>query len=336
MAKFNQHIVIVRSADKLLGSMSLNSSQAIKNTLLAHYSNVEVFSVADLSDLELLAKKEPDLVFLGVKFIASDADYPAEGENIIWLSDFLDGQNITYTGSDKDAYELEHNKPLAKSRVLKHGLTTSMFKVIEPNSEYDLGDMDISFPMFVKPTNSGGGKGIDDGSVVNTYHQLRKQVKKIHEFYRSSALIEKYLIGREFSVAILKKELKDGYFIMPIELIAPLDKNGARVLSRTIKSSNTEEDLFVEDENLNSLLSAAAIECFKALGARDFGRIDIRFDEHNVPHFLEANLIPSLTRNYGSFPKACLKNINLDYEEMILSIVNLALRRTLISPFNKV
>jgi len=42
---------------------------------------------------------------------------------------------------------------------------------------------------------------------------------------------------------------------------------------------------------------------------------------------LEANLIPSLIENYGSFPKACMLNDNLDYEPMILRIVHLAAAR---------
>ena len=66
---------------------------------------------------------------------------------------------------------------------------------------------------------------------------------------------------------------------------------------------------------------------FDALTARDFARIDIRIDKMGEPQFLEANLIPSLINGYGSFPKACVINLDLDYESMILSIVRLALDR---------
>jgi hypothetical protein len=52
-------------------------------------------------------------------------------------------------------------------------------------------------------------------------------------------------------------------------------------------------------------------------------------DKTGTPQFLEANLIPSLISGYGSFPKACVLNIDLDYEPMILSIVRLALMRRL-------
>lgn len=329
MKKINKHIIIVRSSDKALSSMSQSSCDAIFTVLSENFTKVETQSVVDLSDLNVLVSKKPDLVFLGTKFIAKDADYEAEYSNIIWLSEFLDTQGIAYTGSNKKAHELEHNKPLAKSRILKYGLITSAFQVIKVGCKLTSSDVYLDFPLFVKPTNRGGGLGINEGSIINTYEQLTKQVDFIHYSFKSDVLVEKYLSGREFSVAILKQESSDDYLAMPIELIAPPDQNGSRVLSMQIKSADAEEDLLVNDETTKSLLSASALDFFKALGGRDYGRIDIRFDHNNTPHFLEANLIPSLISDYGSFPKACLKNISLSYEDMLMSIVNLGLKHSL-------
>jgi D-alanine-D-alanine ligase len=114
---------------------------------------------------------------------------------------------------------------------------------------------------------------------------------------------------------------------MPIELIAPPDKRGARILSGQVKSANTEQVIEVTDAIIKAKVTTLATNVFYALGARDYGRIDIRLDAHGTPHFLEANLIPSLISDYGSFPRACMLNIGLDYEPMILSIVRLGLAR---------
>lgn len=76
-------------------------------------------------------------------------------------------------------------------------------------------------------------------------------------------------------------------------------------------------------------MSTLALASFHALGARDYGRIDIRLDSDGVANFLEANLIPSLISGYGSFPKACELNIGLEYEPMIISITELGLIRNL-------
>ncbi|MDQ5953468.1 MAG: D-alanine--D-alanine ligase, partial [Patescibacteria group bacterium] len=46
------------------------------------------------------------------------------------------------------------------------------------------------------------------------------------------------------------------------------------------------------------------------------------------PNFLEANLIPSLIKDYGNFPKACKLHLNLSYQQMIMQIIGLGLKRS--------
>ena len=116
---------------------------------------------------------------------------------------------------------------------------------------------------------------------------------------------------------------------MPIELVATPDDNGVRMLSKQVKHNNEEQVSEITDENIKQKVTTLAINAFKALGARDYGRIDIRLDKHGTPHFLEANLIPSLISGYGSFPKACLLNMGLSYEDMMLHITRLGLVRNL-------
>jgi len=84
----------------------------------------------------------------------------------------------------------------------------------------------------------------------------------------------------------------------------------------------------VTDPYIRSSVVELAINAFNALGARDYGRIDIRLDDTGLPYFLEANLLPSLISGYGSFPKACMLNDNLAYEPMIMKIARLGLQRT--------
>jgi D-alanine-D-alanine ligase len=114
---------------------------------------------------------------------------------------------------------------------------------------------------------------------------------------------------------------------MPLELIAPKDESGSRLLSNNVKINDTEKFALVKDTVLNLRLSELATDIFIAIGARDYGRIDIRLDASGVPQFLEANLIPSIIEDYGNFPKACLLNKNLSYEKIILQIVDLAFAR---------
>lgn len=323
----NKHIEIVRSEVKGLSSMSKLSCDFIVAALAKHFVEVGVTIINDLAGLEALAASHPDLVFLGMEFIPNDPIAGLTDPNKTWLSEFLDDHKIAYTGSGRTAHELARNKHLAKQRVQDANFKTSAYCVVEQNQTLVRKDIPLNFPMFVKPANRGGGLGIDCDSIVHNFEQLRSKVNSINIKLQSDALIEEYLPGREFSVAILKDEYSDGYLAMPLELVAPLDKNGARILSGQIKSSNTEQAIEITDKAVKSQVAALALDVFYALGARDYGRIDIRLDAAGTPHFMEANLIPSLISGYGSFPKACVLNIGLDYESMIIKIAELGLVR---------
>lgn len=327
MTKMNKHIEIVSSSKSSLSSMGKVSRGAVLAVLAKHYNDVRITIIDNLSDLEALVERRPNLVFLGMKFVPIDHDLGIQDPNKIWITKYLDEYGIAYTGSDQMAHELERNKPLAKQRVLEAGLNTSKFYVARQNQPQHEDSMSLTFPLFIKPTSRGAGQGIDSDSVANNFDQLHSKVHSIATDLQSDSLVEEYLPGREFSVAILKDEHSSQFSLMPIELIAPLDKHGLRILSKQVKSTDTESFAEVTDKNIKARVTELAIDVFHALGARDYGRIDIRLDRTGTPHFLEANLIPSLINGYGNFPKACLLNINLSFESMILSIVGLGLAR---------
>lgn len=56
------------------------------------------------------------------------------------------------------------------------------------------------------------------------------------------------------------------------------------------------------------------------LDGKSLGRIDIKMDHRGVPHFIEANLMPGLRKDY--FYRSCLLNLNMSYEQMILTVAD--------------
>ncbi len=305
--------------------MSLESCDAIYEVLSNNYERVSVATVNTKQDLDELISLNPDLVFMGMKFVPSNPSLGRDDPDKIWLASYFDQAGIAYTGSNTFAHMLELEKPLAKQRVIDAGLATANYKVIAIGDEPNLNDSDVDFPVFIKPTNRGGGQGIDSYSVANNLDQLKSKVLSIAEENQADALVEEYLTGREFSVAILRKPDTDNYDIMPIELVASLDENGSRILSSLVKSENAEVVTVVHDQILRARINNLALGVFNAIGASNYGRIDIRLDSNGTPNFLEANLIPSLISGYGSFPKSSSMNIGLDYEQMIIRIVELGL-----------
>ncbi len=323
--KINKHIVIVRTTIKSLSSMSQMSCDALQTMLSKHYKKVSVHIVNNIDDLEALIVIQPDLAFMGMQSIPNE-DGRLNGSGI-WVSQYLEDNGITTTGSSSNSHRLEHSKSLAKQRIIDSGLATSAYYVVRQNTPIIEAENFLDFPLFVKPLDMGGGSGIDSLSVVRSFSQLVSKVNSISNDFSSDSLVEEYLDGREFSVAILQEENSEKFLSMPLELIAPVDEFGSRLLSSIVKEQDTETFSPVSDLDLKTALSDFALNIFKALGARDYGRIDIRLNSMGIPQFLEANLIPSIIEGFGNFPKACLLNENLDYETIILRITNLAFAR---------
>ena len=93
------------------------------------------------------------------------------------------------------------------------------------------------------------------------------------------------------------------------------------------EKSGNQERLQAVAEPAFSAVSSLAADAFTVLGARDFGRIDIKMDAKGVPHFIEANLVPGMTPETSYFPRACAINRGMTYSEVVARIAEAALSR---------
>jgi len=326
MPKIILRIEVVRSTSKFISSMSEQSARDIVQTLQKHYSDVVMTNVDTISDMHALLARKPDLVFAGIYFIRDEAN----GGEKVWLADALEANGIAYTGSGKHANRLSLNKHLAKERMVERGVRTASFMLAGRDDTAAIDEGALSFPLFVKPSNKSGGQGVDEFSIVHTTAQLQDKVQSIHREDSTDALVEEYLSGREFSISIIGGA--DGFIAMPLELVAEKDSNGDRIRSQAVKTSDSEDMNEITDPIEHLLLETIAIEAFQALGGIGYGRIDIRFDGHGVPYFLEANHIPSLIQKDSSFLRAYEMTLGGSYEDMILHIVKLSLGAKVAQP----
>lgn len=322
--KIDAYIEVVASSNSRLNAMSHSSQSSVLATLRKRYAKVMITIVDDVSGLEKLVAKRPDLVVLGMKLVLLDAAKGYDDSPKIWLADYLEERGICFAGSDTLALNLEYNKPAAKQRVLDAGLQSSQYFI--SSMKRPTFTHNLTYPLFVKPTNRGGSKGIDEKSVVHTQQELEVKIVSIHSDCQSDVLVEEFLPGREFSVGVVRRPHTNDLLAMPIEIIAPSDDNGNTFLSSAVKHADSEKVATVTDCRLVGVVSTLAVEAFDALGARDYGRIDIRLDGNGVPNFIEANLMPGLS-NHGYLSRCFFINKNIDYEGMLFSIVDLGLER---------
>ncbi len=320
--KINKRIEIVRAQDVHFSSMGLKSGLMIQAVLSKYYQHVGLSTVSCLNDLEDLASKKPDLVFLGLKRIADDG-------KLIWLSEYLGGHDINYTGSAKPAMELDLNKADAKRLMQRAGIATAEFFTARPGQFKASGQLPLSFPLFIKPHDQGGGMGIGPDSIAHNFPAFQDKVRSVYDTYGAFSLVEEYLEGREFSVALLGSGYGNSLAAMPVELITKPNEFGDRILGQAVKSEDNERAIFITDDLARNQIAELGKAIFAALGGRDYGRIDIRMDSGGTPCFIEANLTPGIAHNdfVSYFTRACALNQNMNYESMIMRIVELSLAR---------
>ncbi len=293
---------------------------AIHKALSSHYSSVDITIINKEQDLDNLIKRAPDLVFSGIKYLGFDFNSVGRSsKKKIWFTDILDKHGIKYTGSSKNALELEFNKSEAKIKIKEHGLATAPFFITSPNQHKSL-EIPLGYPLFIKPLFEGDSRGIDSMSLVYTFEEYQKKVSAIFKNQNTVSLVEKFLCGKEYTVAIFEDFFKKSFKVYPIELIAEENEKHVRILGYEDKISDRELVLSISDSEIKKTVSSLALNAFKALGARGYGRIDIRMDENENPHFIEANLIPGL--GFGYLYRCYKENGGISHRQMIIDITN--------------
>jgi D-alanine-D-alanine ligase len=272
------------------------------------------------NDLMMVVNRKPDLVILAVKYIAID-----NGSDI-WLSEFFAGHEINYSGSSRAVLRFDSDKVLAKSHLRKKGIKTADYFTTIPGQYKCEAELPVKFPLFLKPLDAANGNGIDDLSWVTNFAEFESKTQSLYEAFNQPVLAEEYLDGREFSVAIIRKE-DSKLVVSPVEIVPPESTNGLRILGEKAKKDDSEEIKKINDKIILNAVTKLAVEAFAQLGISDFGRIDIKSSKSGQYYFIEANLVPGMTFGTSYFPQACDIANELSYDEVIQFIVEKGMSR---------
>ena len=281
--------------------------------------SVSVTICEALKDLEGVVKKAPDLVVLASKYM------PVEGGKDIWFSEYFQQNRITYSGSNRETLKYDSDKVLAKECLANLGIKTAKYFTATPEQYSCEEDLPILFPLFLKPLDAANGNGIDDSSFVENFSEFNEKVLSLHKTYKQPVLVEEYLSGKEFTVAVI--ESGDGKItISAIEIIPPESTEGLKILGAAAKMSDTETLKKIERHDMDSV-KELALASFLGLGVRGFGRIDIKMDSFGVCYFMEANLVPGMNLGSSYFPRACEIENKMSYDDVIKLMLNECLQR---------
>lgn len=247
----------------------------------------------------------------------------------------LDMLRIPYTGSGPLTLGICLDKARAKEILSYHDIPTAGFFV--GSSPLAVFNSPLSYPLIVKPLYEGSSKGIRNNSIVNDENELRERIKWIITEYNQPALVEEFLDGKEFTVAMLGNG--SGLKVLPIVEINysslpagmnPIYSYEAKWIWDTPESPleifKCPADI---DNSLKDSIEKICRDAFNLLDIKDWCRIDIRLNMKGQPHILELNPLPGILpdpKSNSCFPKAA-RAAGMGYDELINAVLEAACKR---------
>ena len=272
-----------------------------------------------------LSRRNPDLVFNLMEMFGDNVfgDIPVTG--------LLDLLGLRYTGSGPGELYLSQDKGLTKKLLAFDGILYPRFAVFsKQQGSFETGG-NLRMPLFVKPLRSDSSLGIGGKSLVHDAVALMERVTAIRKELNDSALAEEYIEGREFYVGVLGNGQPKA--LPPIEVdFTGFPEGVPKVLDSKAKwdegsqeYKGTKSVLANLPDELRARLQKVAVDAFRALRVRDYGRVDLRLTDTGDIYVLEVNASCYLERS-SEFAMAA-GAAGMDYPRLIERIVNLTLER---------
>ncbi|TAM43811.1 ATP-grasp domain-containing protein [bacterium] len=237
----------------------------------------------------------------------------------------LEMAGVPFVGADALTLGLTLDKVMAKKIFIAENIPTPRF--FEVSSPEALLNIDhCKFPLIVKPRFEGSSKGLSENSRVEDMEGLKGQVEYITKTYKQPALIEEFISGQEFTVAIVGNDEPEVMPVVQIKIDGKLKLNDKFYTFARITSDRLEYVCPAKiSQELKKKLDDLALKVYRSVDCRDFGRVDFRVDNEGAPYVLEINPLPSLSTEDVFMLIA--KNIGITYEDMIGKILKSALKR---------
>lgn len=223
----------------------------------------------------------------------------------------LELMEIPYTGSGVLASSVGMDKWRTKLLWRSAGIATPDFELIDANSDFAAVESRLGLPLFVKPANEGSSIGISKvkqaGDLKAAYELAAKSDPLV--------IAEKFVGGGEYTVGILGDSALPIIRIVPANEFYDFDAKYLRDDTQYLCPCG----LSAAKE---AQIQAEALQAFRAIGGRGWGRVDFLMDEAGKHYFLEVNSSPGMT-DHSLVPMAA-KAAGIDFDALVIRILTLA------------
>jgi len=290
----------------------------------------EVVRLEAIGDFpERLARARVDLLFN----IAEGATGPSREAHVPAIAEFL---GVPYTASDPLALTLALHKGRSKEIFAVRGIPTAPYVLVEVAD--DLAALDrLAYPVFLKPVWEGSSKGIAEANYVTDPAAARRRARELLDSYRQPVLAEEYLPGDEFTVAVLGNGTEARALPIIRYLFDTLPEGALPIMGYEAKwvwdapgvTFDVLECPARVPTGLSLQIADTALAATRALGCRDWARVDVRLDGAGVPNVVEVNPLPGILPDPGDnscFPCAA-RAAGMTYDALIQKVTQIAWRR---------
>jgi D-alanine-D-alanine ligase len=227
----------------------------------------------------------------------------------------LELMHIPYTGSGVMASALGMDKFRTKLLWQAAGLPIPQYALLTADSDFADVETALGLPLFVKPAHEGSSIGISKVTAPDTLHLAYAEAAQ----YDPLVIAEQGVMGGEYTVGIIGRG--DDMVALPIIKIEPATDwydyaaKYTRDDTRYLCPCGLPEAKEME-------IRQGALEAFRLLGGRGWGRVDFLMDEAGNHYYLEVNTAPGMT-DHSLVPMAA-RVAGLDYPALVRRVLELA------------
>ena len=232
----------------------------------------------------------------------------------------LDQYRIPYIFSGPVIMGLSLNKHLTRVAVEAAGVPVSPGYLI--SKPEDIEGCNLQFPLFVKPVSEGTGKGITAKSLVRSAVELKSISEMLLEEFKQPALVEEYLPGREFTVGIIGTA-DEAIAIGGMEVICADNLPYSVEVKENYLLYCQYKPL---DADIKQECFDVALKAWRALGAVDAGRVDLKADKNGKICFIEANPLAGLNPVHSDLP-ILARMYGIEFQPLMEMIMKSAIKR---------
>jgi D-alanine-D-alanine ligase len=259
-----------------------------------------------------------------------------EEARIAWT---LEAMGYQFTGSKGDALARGLNKARTKALLAAHGVDTPPWALFRhPDEITETVVDDLGLPLIVKPVAEDASIGVGPDAVVRTREALRERVAYIVDRYRQAALVERFIVGREFNIALWDNAPE----ILPLAEIdfSAFEDPYERIVSFAAKwEANSFEYHHTPvccparvPAQLREDITQAARQAWAVIGCRGYARVDMRVSPEGIPYVVEVNCNPDLSPDAGFYHAA--RAAGYSYRDMVIRIIEIARREAYVHDRN--